>query len=183
MNTNDWDTGIMKHYEFDKSLFIPGDVYMLHYPYLSKFAIFEEFDDSNAAIFVGLHMHEYVRVETILNGDIHIEKVISKDEFMRTNGDRSRRLWGLKEVYKLDPNVFQIGAVYLIRNLDYAYDESYLGILRNVVLNPTGESPYIEFMCAVSDHMVRFNIDEIGETHTIELVDTVKSYLKRKDTE
>lgn len=170
--------GTVKHYEFNKELFVSGDVYLIvdsgsdiHY-----LAIFEMFDINNRALFVSSRRHDYITVDDIINGNVRIEKIISSHYFIKNHRCRSKRLWGLKEVYTFEDIMFKIGAVYLITDTE-CISNPYFGVLRNKVLNPNDEAPYLEFMCAVSGDPVKIDIDEvISGRYSIKFVSAVEDF-------
>lgn len=178
MNKTDCEQGTVKHYEFDKKLFVSGDVYLITHSssdthYLS---IFEMFDEDNRALFVSPHHYDYIMVDNILNGNVRIEKIIDSYDFLKNHRGQSPRLWGLKEVHTFEDTMFKIGAVYLITDMMYDCNP-YFGVLRNKVLNPKDEAPYLEFMCAVSGDPVKIDIDEfISGFYSIKLVSTIEDF-------
>ena len=67
-------------------------------------------------------------------------------------------------------------AVYLITDMMYDCNP-YFGVLRNKVLNPKDEAPYLEFMCAVSGDPVKIDIDEfISGFYSIKFVSTIEDF-------
>ena len=186
MITNNDEYGITKTYEFDKDVFIPGDVYCIRRSEGSLcfryFAIFERFDDDDRAVFVGSDKCDVISSYELISRRYMIQPVLSIHDYLTKNDMDFDKKFGIKETYEVDPNFFQIGAVYLIKDTTVSYESSYLGILRNVVLNPKNDESYVEFMSDVSDKSIRIEIPEIGETYIIKLVATVKDYLSTKET-
>lgn len=178
MNKTDCEQGTVKHYEFDKKLFVPGDVYLIVHSSSDTYylSIFEMFDEDNRALFVSPRHYDYIMVDNIINGNVRIEKIIDSHDFLKNNRRRSPRLWGLKEAYTFEDTVFKISAVYLITDRVCDFNP-YFGVLRNKVLNPKDEAPYLEFMCAVSGDPVKIDIDEfISGRYSIKLVSTIEDF-------
>ena len=105
MTTNNDEYGITKTYEFDESVFIPGDVYCIRQNVndisFRYFAIFERFDDDDRAVFVGSDKCDVISSYDLISRRYMIQPVLSIHDYLTKNDMILIRSSGSKKHMKL----------------------------------------------------------------------------------